>query len=110
MSTNAPTKHPKADKNGWIKFSDEIPPTGKLFYVTQVNTPKLILVSGDINEGMTHWQPCGLPLPPVPEKTQREIDEEARKEWQRENFGPWVMYSDMWHAALAWERTRTPRT
>ena len=54
----------------------------------------------------THWRSIKC-APPPREQTQREKDEEAFKAWYKSEAhraDADIPFSDVWHAALAWER------
>jgi hypothetical protein len=109
MTPNA--THPKADKNGWIKFSDAKPDGRSAIIVSDKEGEFINLCYGPICDGIyTHWKPFDIPLPPS-EKTQREIDDEAYQEWASKTLHYdatvcGILADQKWHAALAWERSR----
>ena len=102
---------------GWIKMSEH-PPTEVDAPVWMSNGPLIELwQKRDFREYFIdpkqcewlHWQPATLPEPPAKELTQRELDEEALREWNRREYrGSQVeelvthCESRAWHAAIAY--------
>ncbi len=101
------TQHPKADANGWIKFSDSKPEIGQKYIgVARDTQVVLFFTKHGIPCDLTHWRPYDLP-PPVAEKSQREIDDEQCEIWMSHAIKNGVFSANpIWHAALEWERTR----
>ncbi len=111
MSTTTP--HPKADANGWIKVNDALPEQGQRILFLDKNGAGLddgifngfFAWSRNQSGGAFFWRPYDLP-PPVAEKSQQEIDDEA---WFYSNSASAranLSSLDSWRAALAWERSR----
>ncbi len=106
MSTTTP--HPKADANGWIKFSDAVPKNFNEVLLGAFFNGLFCIKSGLLREeeewrSFSHWRPCDLPQP-VAKKSPHEIDHEAHLNWAK--TAGVTGSQDIWRAALAWERSR----
>lgn len=102
---------------GWIKMSERKPTeadapawmsNGPLIELWQKRDFRKYFIDPK-QCGWLHWQPATLPEPPAKELTQRELDEEALREWNRREYrGSQVeelvthCESRAWHAAIAY--------
>lgn len=102
---------------GWIKMSERKPTeadapawmsNGPLIELWQKRDFRKYFIDPKQCEWL-HWQPATLPEPPAKELTQRELDEEALREWNRREYrGSQVeelvthCESRAWHAAIAY--------
>ena len=79
-----------------------------VFAIQNPQVAKLPLWSPFLQRGEepSHWMAIKLPQVPEVPKTQDEIDAEQCEVWIRRNSPASV--SEIWHAALAWERSRKP--
>lgn len=96
--------------SAWIKFQDQLPVLRQSIWICGSSLlPERSMFSGAHYPYWTHWQHCPVPAPPEPEMLP---EQSACEDWLRNNTSiggeNYLNHARRaWHAALAWERSRT---